>query len=173
MQKEDFFISKNDLNYAFIGQEISNNFTENYETTEIPSIFYLNLKYSDEIYLPITIFQNHLTPFQNIVKYLKENLEFNNKRISQLLNKEIKVIWATYKSIEKEKPLIVREEDLKIPLSVFKDTQLSTLEAMVCFLKKLDMNYAEISRLLHKDQRTIWTVNARAKNKMSAEKNAK
>jgi DNA-binding CsgD family transcriptional regulator len=174
MGKQGFLISRNSLNYILLDHTlVKNNFTEEYETLETPSTFYLNLRYSDEIYLPVTIFQNKLTPFQNIIKYLRENRNLTNRKIALLLTKDIKTIWATYKAVEKEKALIEKQEAIQIPLTIFKATKLSPLEAIVQFLKKLGFNYAEISRLLNKDQRTIWTVYARAKNKMSTEANGK
>jgi len=167
MEKKDFFISGSDIEYNISKHEISNRFDEIHEISETPSVFYLNIKYEDEIYLPVTIFQNKLTPLQIIVKYLRENLNKTNKQVSLLLNRSPKTTWLTYKAIEKKKRLVVRETQLQIPLGIFRDRTLSTLETLVHFLNGLEMKYSEISRLLNKDQRTIWTVHSRAKKKLN------
>jgi hypothetical protein len=172
MERKEFFVSKEHLEYVLSNQELTNSFSEEYETAEAPSVFYLNLKYTDEIYLPVTIFQGELTPFQAIIKYLKEQLDLSNKKISRLLDRDIKAIWAA-SQLGENKPLVFKEAQIKIPLSIFKDQELSSLEALVRFLKNLDMTYAEIARLLNRDQRTVWTVYSRAKNKLGLVENEK
>ena len=172
MEKKEFFVSKEHLEYVLSNQELINSFSEEFEATETPSVFYLNLKYSDEIYLPVTIFQDEFTAFQAIIKYLKEHLKLSNKKISSLLNKDVKSVWAAHQLV-KNKPLIFKETNINIPLSTFKGGELSSLEALVSFLKNLDMTYAEIARLLNRDQRTVWTACLRAKNKLGLIKNEK
>jgi len=70
---------------------------------------------------------------------LKENLNKTNKQISLLLKRDPKTTWITYKSVEKTKPLSIKETKTQIPLSIFEDRRLSILEALVHFLKNLDM----------------------------------
>jgi len=164
MEKQGFLINSESLNYNFSGQTIQNQLSEECETSEIPSVFYLNLKHQGETYLPVTIFQNPVTPLQAIIKYLKENLGFKNKKIALLLNKDTKTIWAAYNHAKK-KQLVIDETEMHIPLSIFKHEKLSASESIVSFLKNLGMNYAEIARLLKKDQRTIWTLYSRALKK--------
>jgi len=168
MERKEFFVSKEHLEYVLSNQELKNSFSEEYETAETPSVFYLNLKYTDEVYLPITIFQGELTPFQAIIKYLKEQLNLSNKKISRILNRDINSVWAAYQ-LGKDKILLPKGAQASapsIPLGIFKDTKLSCMEALVTFLKNQDMNYAEIARLLNRDQRTVWTVYSRSKNKL-------
>jgi len=171
MEKREFFVDREKLTYSFSEHELNNQFIEEHETGEAPSVFYLNLRYSEETYLPSSIFKNELTPFQAIIKYLRENLLFSNKKIAALLGRETKSIWSTYKTVKKAKQLSLEQTSLYIPLSLFKNKDLSAFEVLVMFLKNKDMTYAEISRLLNKDQRTIWTVHARAKNKLAKEEN--
>jgi len=169
MENSEFFISRNKLEYYTHNtsdQKISNYFNEEYDTTEIPSVFYLNIKYDDEIYIPAPLFRNKLSPLQILVKYLRENLSKTNKQIALLLNRDPRTTWVTYNSVKKKKTLPAYEEGVQIPLSIFRNRKLSILEALVHFLRNLDMKYSEIARLLNKDQRTIWTVYSRAKNKL-------
>lgn len=49
-----------------------------------------------------------------------------------------------------------------VPLSIFKDRSLTVLEAVVLYLKNSGLSFKEISVLLNRDQRTIWTVHNRA-----------
>lgn len=172
MEKNQFFVSKEQLEYVISGQELANSFSEEYESTETPSVFYLNLKYSDEIYLPVTIFQSQMTPFQAIIKYLREQLGLTNKRISLLIGRDAKAVWAAYQLVKKER-LAFKETPIQVPLSIFKHESLSSLEALVRFLKGTGMNYAEIARLLNRDQRTVWTAYSRANNKLRFVENEK
>ena len=56
---------------------------------------------------------------------------------------------------------------LAIPSSIFKNRGLSVLEAITVYLKdKKGMKYAQIARLLNRNDRTIWTSYQRAKKKM-------
>ncbi len=61
---------------------------------------------------------------------------------------------------------IFEKSSLAIPTSIFKNRNLSVLEAIVVYLKeKKKMTYAQIARLLNRDDRTIWTAYQRAKKK--------
>ena len=52
-----------------------------------------------------------------------------------------------------------------VPLGIFKDRSLTVLEALVHYLKDSGFTFKEISLLINRDQRTIWTVYSRAKGK--------
>lgn len=55
---------------------------------------------------------------------------------------------------------------LSIPTSIFRDRTLSVLEAVVEYLKEHHhLTYHQIARLLNRDDRTVWTVYKRAKQK--------
>ncbi|MAG50254.1 hypothetical protein CL621_01275 [archaeon] len=59
-----------------------------------------------------------------------------------------------------------KEEYISIPSHVLKDRTLSVLEALVEYLKeKQNLTYHEISILINRDERNIWTVYSRAKKK--------
>lgn len=59
-----------------------------------------------------------------------------------------------------------KPKSLSIPTSIFKDRELSVLEAIAEYLKdKKGMRYSEIAQLLNRDDRTIWTSYQRAKEK--------
>ncbi|MBT3297655.1 hypothetical protein HN385_01925 [archaeon] len=53
---------------------------------------------------------------------------------------------------------IFEKSSLAIPTSIFKNRKLSILEAIVVHLKEnKKMTYAQIARLLNRNDRTIWT----------------
>jgi DNA-directed RNA polymerase specialized sigma24 family protein len=56
---------------------------------------------------------------------------------------------------------------VNIPSFVFRDRNLAALEAVVVYLKDSQgMTFAQIARLLSRDDRTIWTTYTRAKKKL-------
>lgn len=56
--------------------------------------------------------------------------------------------------------------DLVIPAHVLRDRKLSALESIIEYLKEIrKLNYHEISVLLNRDERNIWTMYNRAKKK--------
>ena len=60
------------------------------------------------------------------------------------------------------------ERYVNIPSFVFRDRNLAALEAIVVYLKDSQgMTYAQIARLLNRDDRTIWTTYTRAKKKLA------
>ena len=60
---------------------------------------------------------------------------------------------------------------LAIPSSIFKNRKLSVLEAITVYLRdKKSMTYAEIARLLNRNDRTVWTSYQRAKKKVQSNK---
>ncbi len=55
---------------------------------------------------------------------------------------------------------------LDVPSFIFKDRSLSVLESMVEYLKDVKkFSYHEIALMLNRDDRTIWTVYHRVKDK--------
>ena len=65
-----------------------------------------------------------------------------------------------------KKEVLSQEEIVSIPLHVFEDRSLSFLEVVVYFLKvKKGLSFREISKILSRDERTIWTVYHRAMKK--------
>ena len=54
---------------------------------------------------------------------------------------------------------IEEEESLKIPISIFSDNELGTLECIVKYLREnRDLSFREIASLLFRDNKLIWTV---------------
>ncbi len=61
-----------------------------------------------------------------------------------------------------------QERYVNIPTFIFKDRTLAALESLVVYLKDTQgLTYAQIAKLLNRDDRTIWTTYARAKKKLA------
>lgn len=57
-------------------------------------------------------------------------------------------------------------DEIKIPVSIFSDRSLASLEVVVEYLKEIkNLSYHEIAVLLNRNDRTIWTCYHRAKIK--------
>ena len=64
---------------------------------------------------------------------------------------------------ERNKKIVERLADIKIPPFIFRNTPLSILEAIIDYLKiEQGLNFHEIGVLLDRDERNIWTVYHRA-----------
>jgi DNA-directed RNA polymerase specialized sigma24 family protein len=122
-----------------------------------------------EINLPLSIFSKELGALESTVKYLKENLKMSYREIAKELNRDERTIWTSYKKASKkiEKEFATAKSSLQIPLSIFENKKLTVLESLVLYLKEKGMNYSEIAELLDRDQRNIWAIWNRAKNKLN------
>jgi len=116
--------------------------------------------------VPSYIFQDkRLTPLEALVKYLREKRKLSYYEISKLLSRNVRDIYKIYaNAFDKsftEIPLRISPSCF-IPVSIFSNRKLSALEALVSYLKDLGLSYRQISVLLNRDERTIWTVYKRA-----------
>ncbi len=121
-----------------------------------------------EVSIPVGVFSNDvLSSLEAIVKYMKEELKLKFSKIGKLLNRSNKTIWATYHNAVKKMPssfgTVSRE--VIIPVSAISNRSFSTLESVVGFIKDLDYSNHEVAVLLHRDDRTIWTIYDRVKKK--------
>ncbi|MBW2989853.1 hypothetical protein KY358_06060 [Candidatus Woesearchaeota archaeon] len=119
-------------------------------------------------YLPISIFNSRLSPFETIVKFFRENRDMKFKEISSLLNKEISACWTAYKNSKRKSPkkLAYSHSKYNIPLKDLFSDKLSLLELISCYLRdQSKLNFHTIGKILHRDERTIWTAYNRALRK--------
>jgi DNA-directed RNA polymerase specialized sigma24 family protein len=134
---------------------------------------YLENKYKGEFRVPVSVFCEKLSPFESVVKYLVENKKTSYSEIGQLLKKDRQVIWTTYKRASKKIQAVfeIKDSDIQIPLKFLVSDQLSIAELVVFYLKdELKLKNSEISRLLKKDNRTIWTLYNRALKKRGGQR---
>ncbi|MEK6893667.1 MAG: hypothetical protein AABX07_05705, partial [Nanoarchaeota archaeon] len=137
----------------------------------------------ENLTIPTAIFTDKLGCLEAITKYLKENLEMSYHEIAQILNRNDRTIWATYHKALKKQPAPVNLEKtmimlpvmklekvfLVLPVSIFKDRNLTILESIVIYLKKKGLKYNEIAKLLNRDQRNVWTIHSKAEKKTKVE----
>ena len=118
------------------------------------------VKVSEEVEIPISIFTKELGALESVVKYMKENLAMTYKEISEKLQRDERTIWSSYnKSKEKIKDFFaIKENERFIFLSRFNLNNLTVLENIILYLKNSGLRYSEISKLIDRDQRNIWTI---------------
>jgi hypothetical protein len=118
--------------------------------------------------VPLTIFNEKLSPLETIVKYLKEEQKKTLTEISKILNKKISIIWLAYNNSKKKHPKRLKEiqSGYDIPIDKLYSKKMSLLERICVYMKDHHrLNYHKIGLLLKRDERTIWTAYHRAKNR--------
>ena len=121
-----------------------------------------------EVLIPLSIFNSKLSALETVCRYMHDNLGIGFKRIGGLLSRSEKTVWQAYNhSLRKyKKTLKPGKGEYVIPVSALSDRKLSNLEAIVSYVKeRYGLKFSEISVLLHRDQRTVWTVYNRARKK--------
>jgi hypothetical protein len=122
-----------------------------------------------EILLPISIFDNKkLSALETIAKYLRENKKLGFHQIGVALNRNERCMWTTYSNSKKKmkESFVLGASKFFIPADIFTNRKLSVLENLTKYMKEsLGLSLHEIGELLHRDDRTIWTVYNRAKKK--------
>ena len=121
-----------------------------------------------DIEIPTSIFNEKLGPLETICKFLKENLNLSNKKISIYVGRDSKSVWQAYMTASKKlkEKFEIKYGGISFPVSILQKRKLSVLENIMVHLKEeLGLSYKEISVVLRRDQRTVWTVYQRAKKK--------
>ncbi len=125
----------------------------------------------DKISLPVEIFAGECSPLEAVVVYLKEQRWLSYHKIAVLLGRDDRTIWTTYHHARRMKKHLPSDcsknaSGIHIPLEAFSKRTLSIFETLVTYLrKKHGLHFRDIGRLLHRDQRTIWTVDYRSRQK--------
>lgn len=124
----------------------------------------------NEISIPLSIFSKNLNPAEALIKFLKENKNLRLSEISKLLDKKENAVWLSYKrATSKSKNLfeIYNNEKISLPIHIFKIRELSSLEAIVIYLRQeLRLSNNEIASLLKKSPQVLSISYNRAKNKL-------
>ena len=118
----------------------------------------------NNIPIPLSIFKNS-SPLESLVKYLKDNLNFTLKEIASLLDRDQRTIWITYNNAVKKKITLAISSKVTVPLEIFADRKYSALENLVSYLLDQGYKISEISELLNRNYKTIWTLAKRARDK--------
>lgn len=129
----------------------------------------LKVSSSREILLPLSILE-HNSSLEAIVLYLKDILGLRFSQISSLLDRNQRTVWVTYASAKKKNFMIntTNNSQIFIPLDILSSRNLSVLESIVVYLRiTYNLSFNQVSDLLGKNYRTIWTVYRRALKKLS------
>ena len=122
--------------------------------------------------IPVDVFNNSLSPLENVVLYMHLKLGLSQARIAEMLARDHTTIWTTLENALKKADrrkygdMDVGDKRIAVPISIFANRQLSILENLSIYIKdRFKLSYHEIALLLGKNDRTIWTVVSRAKKK--------
>ena len=117
--------------------------------------------------IPISLFSTGLSSLEIVSKYLIENKKMPLSFAAAITGRSRQGIWQAYNHAVRKCPAFFTPEESShdFPVTILNQS-LSSLESIVSYLKaERKISYAEIARLLHRDQRTVWTVYQRAKKK--------
>lgn len=140
---------------------------------------------SYDILIPTAIFLERKLSFsETLVEYLREVYKLSYHQIAILTNRDERNTWTLYNRASKKRQgeLFTKpnfQSNAFFPLSILSEGKklgLSPLESTAFFLKTKGLQNQQISILLGRSSKTIWTVINRAsvkKNKVSVKKLSK
>ncbi len=130
----------------------------------------LLIKKTKEIKIPIELFNQKIGAAESLAKYLKENLGLKFSEIEKLINRNQRTIWINYRNaVRKMKEKInIRKTSISIPIDIFSNRKLSILESLIYNLREKELKNTEISKILNKDPRNIYTLYSRAIKKLKS-----
>lgn len=124
-------------------------------------------------FIPVSLFSvTPLSSLEAITVYLHDIKQIRFSFMQKILARNQIVLSTTYRNAKKkyQQTIIVPESRYFIPCSIFRNKanrDLSILENIVFYLKsEYNLPNYLIAKLLAKDQRTIWTVLHRVKQKV-------
>jgi predicted DNA-binding protein (UPF0251 family) len=125
------------------------------------------LKERQELSIPLGIFASRdLGILEAVVKCLKEDRKKTITEIAKAMKRDKRTIWSTYDAAKEKVPGRLSVDGDLVPVSLFSNRGLGALESLAVYLHtEKALKYSQIARILHRDQRTIWTVCSRAKKK--------
>ncbi|MBW2968238.1 hypothetical protein KY362_07165 [Candidatus Woesearchaeota archaeon] len=124
--------------------------------------------------VPLSIFNSKLGTLESIVKYLREEAGMSYAAIAEVLGRNQGPVGVTYRrSLTKMKSRLDLSSDVQLPFEVLRSRKLSVLESIAYHLAKQGHSWHEIASIMHRHDKTIWTVLDRAKSKMAKRKTAR
>lgn len=120
--------------------------------------------------VPLSVFNSSLGALESIVKYMREELLLDYVTIARMLGKNSGPIGVTYRrSLVKLKKSLDTSSKESIPFEALRENSakgLSVFESVAYHLARQGHDWHEIARILHRHDKTVWTVLDRAKRKM-------
>jgi predicted small secreted protein len=144
-------------------------FTKKYNISKEDLLKLLEEKQNANSTIPISILKtSKLSSLEAIVKFLRENRNLSYNIIGGYLKRNPRTLAVTYAVAHRKMPekfsTDIDTDTKRIPFTSF-SKDLSVLECICAYLKSQNHSYADIARMIGKDQRTVWTVCKRAENK--------
>ena len=133
-------------------------------------LFEKKFEVEPEDIIPAFVFRRNISPLRAVVKFFKENKGYSFSKISKILNRDARTIWAEYDSVKSLGGFSKRDifsETIYISTKSLRNRKLAPLEAISVELRFGGYSNKEISLILNKNQKTIWTVLNRAKMKIA------
>jgi len=127
---------------------------------------------ASNIQVPLSIFNNPLSPLETVVRYLKDILGFSHSQTAKVLSRNETTIWTTYNNstskIDKLSIELTPSIHISfVPLLIFSNRSLSILENLCLYLNKNGMTCSKIAKAINRNDKTVWTVISRAKTKLN------
>lgn len=120
-----------------------------------------------DIQVPLSIFSTNLAPLEALVKYLIETRKMPTSLVAKRLNRNFKTIWTTYNNVKRRELKLAYSEYI-IPLSIFSKHGLSVSESLVKYMhEEFKIGLSDISRLMNRNLKTVWTCYNRSQAKIS------
>lgn len=127
---------------------------------------------SEDPAIPISIFVQELTVLEAVTKHLHEHHKLRFVEIAELLARSPRSIWGSYRIAEKRYPaqLPIDPRAIRIPVKKFSHDALSPSQVLVMILSdEHKIRLPDIADLLHRDNRTIWTMYNSGKKRLQRE----
>ena len=119
--------------------------------------------------IPVSLFSaSSLSSLEAMTIYLRENKALKFSEMEKILFRNQIMLSTTYRNAKKKytKDLQLPDSKYFLPCTIFANKKLSVLENIVFYMKQeYHLQNNQISKLLNKDPRTIWTVLYRIKEK--------
>lgn len=127
--------------------------------------------------VPLAAFSERLGAFETVVKFLREAYGLRHGEIAQAVGRSEATIRTAYRAAVRKRPEEFTLEGIPgealvagnaFPAMRLSDRSLSVFEHLVDHLLGRGMRLHEIAKAIRRDDRTVWTVRARAKRKLSS-----
>lgn len=120
--------------------------------------------------IPLSIFSTELGALESIVKYMRDELLLDYATIAALLGRNEGPVGITYRRAKKKSvSRLDTSSKESIPFEALRANSkmgLSVFESLAYHLAKQGHDWHEIARIMHRHDKTVWTVLDRAKKKM-------
>lgn len=122
---------------------------------------------SKKLHIPFSIFSSDLSCLETICKYLREELNISFNEMSVLLNRKPITLRTTYNNAKTKHPERFTNFNFchNMPISILRNRKYTTFEIAISYLKENGVSLKDISKIMCRSYKTIWTTYSRSKKK--------